>query len=152
MDFLDISSLGVAYQYAVKIEQKFKDQNKWDFGYENPQQPKYDKYDPNKQLLENQSKPQEKKGHGKTKKDTKKWCDLHQIPWHKTNKCHSKQSLVDEMKDKDPNPDSKYDYENIGKRQIIDTDPTTIVMTATIQPDEPTDLEQGCAFFIHQCG
>jgi hypothetical protein len=28
MDFLDISSLGVAYRYAVKIEQKFKHQNK----------------------------------------------------------------------------------------------------------------------------
>ena len=29
MDFLDISSLGVAYQYVVKIEHKFKHQNKW---------------------------------------------------------------------------------------------------------------------------
>jgi hypothetical protein len=28
MDFLDISSLGVAYRYVVKIEQKFKHQNK----------------------------------------------------------------------------------------------------------------------------
>jgi hypothetical protein len=34
MDFLDISSLGVAYQYAVKIKQKFKHQNKRDFGSE----------------------------------------------------------------------------------------------------------------------
>ena len=57
MDFLDISSLSTAYRYAVKIEQKFKHQNKWEFGSENPQQPKYDKDDPNKQLPENQSKP-----------------------------------------------------------------------------------------------
>jgi hypothetical protein len=35
MDFMDISSLSVAYQYAVKIEQKFKHQNKWDFGSAN---------------------------------------------------------------------------------------------------------------------
>ena len=28
MDFLDISSLCIAYQYVVKIEQKFKHQNK----------------------------------------------------------------------------------------------------------------------------
>jgi hypothetical protein len=28
MDFLDISSLGVAYRYVVKIEQKFRHQNK----------------------------------------------------------------------------------------------------------------------------
>jgi hypothetical protein len=32
MDFLDISSLGAAYRYAVKIEQKFKHQNKQEFG------------------------------------------------------------------------------------------------------------------------
>jgi hypothetical protein len=28
MDFLDISSLGVSYRYAVKIEQKFKQHSK----------------------------------------------------------------------------------------------------------------------------
>jgi hypothetical protein len=32
MDFLDISSLGAAYRYAVKIEQKFKHQNKRSLG------------------------------------------------------------------------------------------------------------------------
>jgi hypothetical protein len=37
MDFMDISSLGAAYQYAVKIEQKFKHQNKQEFGFANPQ-------------------------------------------------------------------------------------------------------------------
>jgi hypothetical protein len=56
MDFLGISSLSVAYQYVVKIEQKFKHQNKWELGSTNPQQPKYDKDIPNKQSPENQSK------------------------------------------------------------------------------------------------
>jgi hypothetical protein len=73
IDFLDISSLGAAYRYAIKIEQKFKHQNKRDFGSTNLQQPKYDKDDPKKQSLENQSKPHEKKGHRKTKKDIEKW-------------------------------------------------------------------------------
>jgi hypothetical protein len=73
MDFMEISSLGVAYQYVVKIEKKFKNQNKREFGSANLQQPKFDKDNPNKQYFENQSKPQEKKGHGKTKKDTGKW-------------------------------------------------------------------------------
>jgi hypothetical protein len=56
----------------------------------NPQKPKYDKEDPNKQSPKNHSKPQEKKGHGKTKKDTIKWCDFHKIPWHNTDECRSK--------------------------------------------------------------
>jgi hypothetical protein len=70
MDFLDISSLGAAYRYVVKIEQKFRHQNKWEFGSANPQQPKYDKDDPNKQPPENQSKPQEKKGHRERRRRT----------------------------------------------------------------------------------
>ena len=103
MDFLDISSLVDAYQYVVKIEQKFKNQNKREFGSANPQQPKYEKDGPNKQSPENQSKTQEKKGHRKTKKDTGKWCEFHKIPWHNTDACHSKQSLLVEIKDKESN-------------------------------------------------
>ena len=38
MDFLDISSLGFAYPYAVKIEEKFRQKNKRDFGPANPPQ------------------------------------------------------------------------------------------------------------------
>jgi hypothetical protein len=48
MDFSDISSLGAAYRYDVKIEQMFKHQNKREFGFANMQQLKYDKYGPNK--------------------------------------------------------------------------------------------------------
>jgi hypothetical protein len=72
MDFLDISSLGVSYRYVVKIEKKFRHQKNWEFGSANPQQSKHDKDGPNKQPLENHPNPQERKGNGKTKKDTGK--------------------------------------------------------------------------------
>jgi hypothetical protein len=152
MDFLDISSLSVAYRYVVNIEKKFKHQNKQEFGSTNPQQPKYDKYSPNKQYPENQSKPQEKKVHRKTKKDTGKWCDFHKIPWYNIVECRSKQSLVDDIKDKEPNPNSESNSKNVDRRQIIDTDPISIVVTIAIQPEEPTDPEEGELLFIQRCG
>ena len=55
-----------------------------------------------------------------------------------------------EIKDKEPNPDAKSDSENTGKRQIIDADPTAIVVTAAIQPEEPTDPEEGERLFHSQ--
>jgi hypothetical protein len=47
MEFVDISSLGSAYRYVIKIEQKFKQHNNQEFGYENTQQLKYGKGGPN---------------------------------------------------------------------------------------------------------
>jgi hypothetical protein len=54
---------------------------------------------------------------------------------------------VVEIKDKEPNPDLESDSENTGKGRIIDTDPTAIVATETIQPEEPTDPEEGECLF-----
>jgi hypothetical protein len=50
---------------------------------------------------------------------------------------------VAEIKNKELNPDSESDSENTGKGQIIDTDPTIIVTTVVIHPEEPTDPEEG---------
>jgi hypothetical protein len=66
------------------------------------------------------------------------------------DECLSKKSLVVEIKDKEPNPDSESDSKNTGKRQIIDAYPTAIVATTTIQPEEPTDLEEGEHLFHSQ--
>jgi hypothetical protein len=57
---------------------------------------------------------------------------------------------VGEIKDKESNPDSEFDSGNTGKRQIIDVDPTAIVTTTTIQPEEPTDPEEGEHLFHSQ--
>jgi hypothetical protein len=100
MEFLEMSSLEVVYQYVVKIEQKFRHQNKWVLSSKNTQQPKYAKDDPNKEPPENHSNPKENKGHEKTKKDTRKWCDFHKIPWNNTDECLSKKSLVVDIKEK----------------------------------------------------
>jgi hypothetical protein len=48
------------------------------------------------------------------------------------------------------NPDSESDSENNGRRQIIDADPTATVVTTTIQPEEPTDPEEGEHLFHSQ--
>ena len=53
MEFLDITSLGMAYRYDDKIEQKFK-QKKRDFGSANPK--------PGKDALELQNKGQRQSG------------------------------------------------------------------------------------------
>jgi hypothetical protein len=88
MDFLDISSLGAAYQYAVKIEKKMKQKTR-QFGSRNLSQEKRGKEIPNPQNKgqrkygkpqDNQSKPQEKKENGNMKKDTRKWCDFYKSP------------------------------------------------------------------------
>jgi hypothetical protein len=55
-----------------------------------------------------------------------------------------------EIKDKELNPDSESDSKNTSKGHIIDADPTTIVTTTTIQPEEPTDPEEGEHLFHSQ--
>jgi hypothetical protein len=77
---------------------------------------------------------QAKKGNKKSKKDTEKWCEFHNNPWHNTDECHSIKSLVAELKNKESNPDLDPDSENNRRRQIIDAKPTATVETTTIQP------------------
>jgi hypothetical protein len=50
---------------------------------------------------------------------------------------------VVEIKDKELNLDSESDSKITGKGQSIDADPTAIVTTASIQPEEPTDPKEG---------
>jgi hypothetical protein len=57
---------------------------------------------------------------------------------------------VVEIKEKELNPYSESDSENSDRRHIIDVDPTAIFATTTIQPEEPTDLEEGECLFHSQ--
>jgi hypothetical protein len=153
MDFLDISSLGVAYRYAVKIEQKFKHQNKREFGYANlHNNQSMTKMALTNSLTKNSPRHRKIRVTGKTKKDTEKWCDFHKIPWHNTNECHSKQSLLAEIKDKELNPNSESDFENTGKGQIIAQTPLLLSRSQQFNQKNQQILKRGSAFFIQRCG
>jgi hypothetical protein len=54
---------------------------------------------------------------------------------------------VVEVKDTEPNPDLESNPENIENRYIIDANPTSTVMTTTIQLEEPIDTEEGDCLF-----
>ena len=98
-----MSSLDTMYQYAVKIDKKFK-QKKWDIGSANPKQgngaPKKQNKGPSQGGATQDSllKLQVKKNTTKMKEDMGKWCEFHKGSTHNTSECWAKKSLVVEMK------------------------------------------------------
>jgi hypothetical protein len=89
---------------------------------------------------------------GRQRRTPEKWCEFHKSPWHNTDECRSKQSLVVEIKDKELNPDSEYDSENNGKGQIIDADPTSIVATTQFNQKNQQILKRGAPFSFTDVG
>jgi hypothetical protein len=155
MEFLDITSLGMAYRYVVKIEQKFK-QKRREFGSTNSSQLKQGKGGPNPHnkgqrkyghSQENQSKPLHKKGNENSKKDTGKWCEYHKIPWHNTEECHSKQSLVVELKASKSEVNSDSESNPEGGKRIIDVQPSATIATTKFHPSKPEEPEEGERLF-----
>jgi hypothetical protein len=151
MEFLDISSLGVAYRYAAKIEQKFK-QKKRDFGSANQKHGKGTPKPQNKGLSQgrasqdNPPKPQAKKNTTKPKKDTGKWCEFHKSSTHITSECRTKQSLVAKLKasesDACSESESEPDKGNDRGKQIIDAEPNATISITNIQKEEPKYPEE----------
>jgi hypothetical protein len=91
----------------------------------------------NMATLRTTSPRQHKKGNENSKKDTRKWCEYHKIPWHNTEECHSKKSLVVELKASESEEDSDSESNPEGGKWIIDVEPSAIVTTTKVQPSEP---------------
>jgi hypothetical protein len=72
----------------------------------------------------------------KTKKDIKKWCNFHKIPWHNTTDCHSKKSLVAEVKSFESDADFDSETKLEWGRCIIDVEPGATDATTKIHLGE----------------
>jgi hypothetical protein len=161
MEFLDISSLGVAYRYAAKIEQNFK-QKKRDFGFVNQKQgkgtPKLQNKGPSQgeAAEDNPPKPQANNNTMKPKKDTGKWCEFHKISTHNTSECWAKQSLAAELKafesDACSDSESEPDKGNDNGKQIIDVDPNATIATMKIQRRNQKIQRRRSVSSIPRCG
>jgi hypothetical protein len=69
------------------------------------------------------------------KKDNGKWCEFHKIPWHNTDQCLLKQSLVAELKASNLDLGSNSDSDPNKGKLIIDAEPNSTVATTKIQPN-----------------
>jgi hypothetical protein len=81
------------------------------------------------------------------KKDEKKWCGYHKIPWHNNKECHSKKSLMAELKASDSKVDSDFKSNPRGGKRIIDVEPISTVSTTKVQPSEPEKPKEGKHLF-----
>jgi hypothetical protein len=81
------------------------------------------------------------------KKDTGKWCDFHKSSWNNIVDCHSKQSLVDEVKASESDVGSDSESELEKGRQIIDVEPSATVDSTKIHLSEPDEPKEGECLF-----
>jgi hypothetical protein len=157
MEFLDISSLGTAYRYVSKSSRSSnKRRDNLGLGTltakarKGQPQPTEQRTKKRWTVSGQPVQAASKEGHRKTKKDTRKWCDFHKIPWHNTADCRSKQSLVVEVKASESDVGFDSESEPERGRWIIDAEPSATVATTKLQPDEPDEPEEGECLFHSQ--
>jgi hypothetical protein len=86
----------------------------------------------------------------KSKKDIEKWCEVHNNPWHNTDECRLKQSLVVELKEKESEPKLDFDSKHNKGKHNINAEPTATITATIIQPEEPKELKDGERLFHSQ--
>ena len=84
------------------------------------------------------------------KKDMGKWCEYHKTPWHNTDECCSKHSLMAKMKASDSEADSDSESNPEGGKYIIDVEPSATVTTTKVWPSELEEPEEGECLFHSQ--
>jgi hypothetical protein len=77
-----------------------------------------------------------------------KWCEYHTIPWHNTEECRSKQSLVIVLKDYESEADSNFESNLEGGKNIIDAELSATVSTTKFHPSELEEPKEG-EFLFH---
>ena len=100
------------------------------------------------QPLDNPSKSQNKKGNGKIKKDIRKWCDFHKIPWSNIDECRKMKSLAAELKASELDMD--YDSNSEIGKQVIDEEPSATITTTQIHPKYLEEMDEGYSLFHSQ--
>lgn len=86
------------------------------------------------------------------KKDAWKWCEFHKSPSHNIDECHTKQSLVAEIKALESNEYSKSKPKIEKGKQIIDAKPSATISTTKVKNNEPKDPYKGEHLSTHKCG
>jgi hypothetical protein len=84
------------------------------------------------------------------KRDTRKWCDFHKIPFHNNVDCRSNSSLLAEVKASKSYVGSESKSKLEKGRYIIDMEPSTTISTTNIHPSELDEQEEGENLFHSQ--
>ena len=88
-----------------------------------------------------------KKGNGNMNKDTGKWCNFHKNPLHNTNECHTKQSLVAQLRALKLDLESDFDSKMDKGKKMINAEPSATIATTQRQPEDVEDPEKSELLF-----
>jgi hypothetical protein len=160
MEFLDISSLGTAYRYAIKIEQKLK-QKMRQFGPGNPSQKNPGKGTPTRRTKDRAKKDcLRKTSPGRKQRRTPK--RQRKIPGSGATSIRApgitllivtqRSRLVAEVKASESDVGSDSESEPERGRWIIDAEPSATFLPPSSSPVNQMSQRKASTFFIHRCG